>query len=190
MGRYTGPKKKRMRRFGLLREDEGRGQAHERKHMSKKTDYGIRLEEKQKLKFLYGVSEKDLRRGITETSKSADRSDALLRYLETRLDNVIYRLGFSPTLAHARQTVNHGHVSLNGRRMSIPSYHVTPGEQLVVSEKLKENPVIKATLEKQAASSVPQWLVRDGFTGKMVYLPRKEDLQASVNMSAVIDLYA
>lgn len=188
MGRYTGPKKKKMRRFGLL-QDEGHGQAHERKHMSKKTDYGARLEEKQKLKFIYGVSEKDLRRGIRETEKSENRAEALLRYLETRLDSVVYRLGFSPTLAHARQTVNHGHVTVNEKRMDIPSYHVSAGDEILLKQKMYESPIVKSEIEK-GNSSVPQWLLRDGNKGRVQFLPRKDDLQASVNIKAVIDLYA
>lgn len=181
------PKMKQLVRFGLAPEGALKGSHHERKHMSRRTEFGVRFEEKQKLKFIYGLSEKELKRYASEASRTAgDPKEELLRRIETRLDNIVFRLGFSPSRAHARQLVAHGHVWVAGKRLSIPSAHVAVGAKVAVDERTFENAIVQETLKK--SETLPQWLERKERTGSLLMLPKREEVALPVDLDTVMNL--
>lgn len=188
MAVYRKPKIKGQRRFGLL--PEGVSIRHERKRRNKKTDYGRRLEEKQKLKFIYKILERQLRRYIEEALRSpGDPGEKILQNLETRLDSLVYRLGFAPTRQSARQLVSHGHVRVNGNKVDIPSYQVLPGETITLKERSLHNSLIRESLKNVKPEDLPAWLERQEDVGKLNYLPSKEELPQDINMAYIIELY-
>jgi len=201
MARYTGPKNKLARKIG---EDLGlktnalkvakrigiRPGQHGAKGRRKLSDYGVQLKEKQKVKFMYGVLEKQLRHLYETASKNPTATGAaLLSLLERRLDNVIYRMGLAPTRAAARQLVNHGHVMINGKKMSIPSYQVMVDDVIALKQKTTSIPVVTALL-KEESSHVPAWLQRKGPAGKVVRLPQREDIQEVVDEQLIVEFYS
>ncbi|MGZ3640372.1 MAG: 30S ribosomal protein S4, partial [Ktedonobacterales bacterium] len=144
--------------------------------------------EKQKAKALYGVLERQFRRYIAEAGRQrGDRGENLLRLLERRLDNVVYRLGFARTRPMARQIVNHGHVRVGGRRVDIPSYLVRPGEVIELDETTAQMPEVA---EEIAARSVPDWLAREGTSGRVLRLPDRADADARLDADQIIAFYA
>ena len=178
---------KQLIRFGLAPEGKERGAHHERKHQSRRTEFGARFEEKQKLKFIYGLSEKELKRYAREATRGkGDPKEALLSLIETRLDNIVHRLGFSPTRAHARQLVSHGHVWVAGKRLSIPSAHVAIGQEVAVDERTFNNTLVQETLKNVAI--LPQWLERTERKGSLKVLPKREELALPVDLDTVINL--
>jgi small subunit ribosomal protein S4 len=163
------------------------------KRRSKILGYGIQLREKQKLKRFYGVLEGQFRL----TFEAAERmrgvtGENLLSLLERRLDNVVHRLGFSGSRAQARQLVRHGHVRVNGKKVNIPSYVVGAGAVVSVKEKSKANPLIAGAVETAKGRGIPAWLELNAseFQGKVVTLPKREDVALQVNEKLIVELYS
>jgi small subunit ribosomal protein S4 len=163
------------------------------KRRSKILGYGIQLREKQKLKRFYGVLEGQFRL----TFEAAERmrgvtGENLLSLLERRLDNVVHRLGFSGSRAQARQLVRHGHVRVNGKKVNIPSYVVGEGAVVSVKEKSKTNPLIAGAVETAKGRGIPAWLELNAseFQGKVVTLPKREDVALQVNEKLIVELYS
>jgi small subunit ribosomal protein S4 len=163
------------------------------KRRSKILGYGIQLREKQKLKRFYGVLEGQFRL----TFEAAERmrgvtGENLLSLLERRLDNVVHRLGFSGSRAQARQLVRHGHVRVNGRKVNVPSYVVGAGAVVSVKEKSKTNPLIAGAVETAKGRGIPAWLELNAseFQGKVVTLPKREDVALQVNEKLIVELYS
>ncbi len=200
MARYTGPKQKLQRAMG---EDLGLktnsvkvarrlailpGQ-HGKKGRKKVSDYGMQLKEKQKLKIIYGVLEKQMSKYYeTATKTPASTGAALLKLLERRLDNVVYRLGFAPTRASARQLVSHNHVQVNGKKATIPSYLIKPGDIISLKSKALKIPVVEALLKDTKA--LPVWFEREGNSGKVVRFPERDELDINVNEQLIVEFYS
>ncbi len=200
MARYTGPMTKKSRRLGtdLVGNDSsferrpyppgvhGRGR-------TKDSEYSLQLREKQKARFAYGVLEKQFRRYYQEASRLPGKTgDMLLQILESRLDNVIYRAGFANTRRQARQMVNHGHILVNGQKVDIPSFRVTPFDVIDVREKsLNMTPFVVAR-ETHGEREVPAWLtVRPNRMRIFVHsLPTREQITIDVNEQAIVELYS
>jgi small subunit ribosomal protein S4 len=166
---------------------------HGQRRRVKVTNYGLQLREKQKMKRIYGVLERQFRKyfRMAERQKGIT-GEGLLRLLERRLDNVVYRLGFSSSRAEARQLVNHGHFLVNGRRVDIPSYLVRSGDQVQVSGKSHELLAIKAALEGAKKRGLPSWLELDSqaMQGVVRALPAREDIVIPVQEQLVVGLYS
>ena len=160
---------------------------------AKLSEYGTQLREKQKTKSYYGVGEKQFR-GYFEmaSNKKGITGENLLQILESRLDNVVYRLGFGASRAQARQLVNHGQFAVNGQRVDIPSYLVKAGDVITVRENKKENGAIKANIEANSARPVPAWLELNNETlsGKVVRLASREDVDIPVLEHLIVELYS
>jgi small subunit ribosomal protein S4 len=198
MARYTGPKDRLSRREGfdlfnvggkLTRLTVPPG-VHGPKGIGKRSQYGRQLREKQKVKRMYGVLEKQFRKYVDQAAKTrGNTGEALLALLETRLDNTVYRLGFAPSRPAARQLVSHRHVLVNGKRLNIPSYKIMPGETVTLSKTAIEIPHIKILLandEKQ----VPSWLERKAVAGRMVREPKREDIPEPISVQDIIEFYS
>ena len=160
---------------------------------AKLSEYGTHLREKQKTKSYYGVGEKQFR-GYFEiaSNKKGITGENLLQILESRLDNVVYRLGFGASRAQARQLVNHGQFEVNGKKVDIPSYIVKAGDVITVREIKKENSTIKANVEANAARPVPAWLEfnNETLSGKVVRLASREDVDIPVEEHLIVELYS
>ena len=159
----------------------------------KMSEYGLQLNEKQKVKFIYGVLEKQFRKYyVMATKKNGITGEMLLQILETRLDNVIYRLGLANTRREARQIVNHGHILVNGKKVDIPSYLVTPGEVITLKEKTRSSSRIKEIVETNSSRLIPDWLDMDKntLTGKIVSLPGREHIDYEVEEHLIVELYS
>ena len=160
---------------------------------AKLSEYGTQLREKQKTKSYYGGGEKQFR-GYFEmaSNKKGITGENLLQILESRLDNVVYRLGFGASRAQARQLVNHGQFAVNGQRVDIPSYLVKAGDVITVRENKKENGAIKANIEANSARPVPAWLELNNETlsGKVVRLASREDVDIPVEEHLIVELYS
>ncbi len=203
MGRYIGPLTKVSRRLGVFvggdlesfqKRNFPPGQHGRIQGRKKLSDYGLRLQEKQKLKFLYGgLREGQFRRYFEEASKKAGNTGVvLLQLLERRLDNVVYRLGFAKTRQQARQLVKHGHFLVNGKKVDIPSYRVDAGDIIEVKEKSKKLAIFKENLENRDPRSIPKWLEldRDSMRGKVVEIPEEIELEIPVNVQYIIEFYS
>ncbi|MGL6065149.1 MAG: 30S ribosomal protein S4 [Fusobacteriaceae bacterium] len=156
----------------------------------KPTEYAIQLREKQKAKFIYNVMEKQFRKLYEEaTRKDGVTGLNLIQYLERRLENVVYRLGFAKTRRQARQVVSHGHVSVNGRRVNIASFRVKAGDVVSVIENSKNIDLIKTAV---ADSNVPAWLMLDraAFSGSVVQNPTKDDIDFDLNEALIVEFYS
>ncbi len=159
----------------------------------KQSEYAVQLNEKQKAKFIYGVLEKQFRHYYEVASKTQGvTGENLLQLLERRLDNVVYRLGFANTRREARQMVNHGHITVNGKRVDIPSYQVSPGEVISIREKSRGSEHVKQILEKNAATMIPKWLElnRETLQGKVVALSERSDIDFDINETLIVELYS
>ena len=157
------------------------------------TVYGTQLREKQKLRRMYGLQEKQFRRYYADAARQkASTGESLLRLLESRLDNVVYRMGFGVTRAEARQLVSHNAIEVNGRRVNIPSYQVTPGDEIEVREKSKGQLRIKAALEIAEQIGFQPWVEVDVKTAKGLFkaAPERSDLSRDLNESLVVALYS
>ena len=160
---------------------------------AKLSEYGTQLREKQKTKSYYGVGEKQFRRYFQMASnKKGVTGENLLQILESRLDNVVYRLGFGASRAQARQLVNHGQFEVNGRKVNIPSYLVKAGDTINVRESKKDNVAIKANIEANSARPIPAWLELNNETlsGKVVRLASREDVDIPVEEHLIVELYS
>ena len=160
---------------------------------TKLSEYGTQLREKQKTKSYYGVAEKQFRKYFEMASnKKGITGSNLLQILESRLDNVVYRLGFGSSRAQARQLVNHGQFEVNGKKVDIASYLVKPGDVIAVRESKKDNSTIKANVEENAARPVPEWLEKNNETlsGKVVRLASREDIDIPIEEHLIVELYS
>lgn len=199
MARYTGPKDRLSRREGF--DLFGKGAkltrltvppgVHGPKGIRRMpSQYGRQLREKQKVKRLYGVLEKQFRKYINQALKSrGNTGEKLLSLLERRLDNVIFRLGFAPTRPGARQLVSHGHVLVNGKKVTIPSYQVRPGEIISLRGKAMEIPVIKKLLSEEKYKT-PEWLKRKAAVGMVEREPKSEDLLEPISVQDIVEFYS
>lgn len=200
MSRYTGPRLRVVRRYqqqlpGLTRKVDGvrtnpPGQHGERRIRS--SDYRLRLEEKQKLRFNYGLTERQMRRYFRQARRGkGDTGKHLLRLLECRLDNVVFRLGFAPTIPAARQLVSHGHITVNGRRTNVPSYSLAVGEVVAPREASKNHPILVETLAHPSLS-LPDYLDLDDskLQGVMKRAPEREDTPVEVQENFVVEFYS
>lgn len=159
----------------------------------KKSEYSLQLTEKQKVKFIYGVLEKQFRKYyVMATKKQGITGEMLLQILESRLDNVVFRLGLANTRREARQIVNHGHITVNGQKVDIPSYLVKPGDVIAVREKSKNSVRIKEIVETNANRVVPKWLSMDKntLTGKVITLAARDDIDYEVEEHLIVELYS
>ena len=160
---------------------------------AKLSEYGTQLREKQKTKSYYGVGEKQFRKYFDMASnKKGVTGENLLQILESRLDNVVYRLGFGTSRAQARQFVNHGLFAVNGKRVDIASYLVKAGDEISVREIKKDNPTIKANVEENKARPVPEWLEKNSETlsGQVVRLASREDVDIPIEEHLIVELYS
>ena len=163
------------------------------KRRRKESEYAMQLREKQKAKFIYGVLEKQFR-GYFKRAKSMEgqTGENLMTILETRLDNVVFRLGFARTRKEARQMVTHGHICVNGRRVDIPSFRVRPGELVSVAPKAKELLVVKCALVSNERVQVPAWLEIDieKLQGSVLSLPTRDQIDLDINEQLIVELYS
>ena len=160
---------------------------------SKVQGYGIQLREKQKVKRIYGVLESQFRNYFEEADRRKGiTGENLLVMLERRLDNVVYSLGFAASRAQARQLVRHGHVLVDGRKVSIPSYQVKANESVVVKEGSRKNPMIRSSVETARGRGVPEWLELDAenVSGKVLRLPSREDIKLPIQEQLIVELYS
>ncbi|MBR2840407.1 MAG: 30S ribosomal protein S4 [Bacilli bacterium] len=198
MARYTGPIYKKSRRLGFSVLENGKELSkrpyapgdHGQDRRRKLSNYGIQLQEKQKVKFMYGLSEKQLHKLFEKALKMKGvNGENLLRLLESRLDNLVYRIGFSTTRKGARQLVNHGHITVNGKRVDIPSYQVKPGDVIGLREKDKELSIVKTSLE--ALQNRVEYVSFDDkkMEGTYVRVPERSELNADIDEALVIEYY-
>lgn len=163
------------------------------KRRRKESEYAMQLREKQKAKFIYGVLEKQFR-GYFKRAKSMEgqTGENLMTILETRLDNVVFRLGFARTRKEARQMVTHGHICVNGHRVDIPSFRVRPGELVSVAPKAKELLVVKSALVSNERVQVPAWLEIDieKLQGSVLSLPTRDQIDLDINEQLIVELYS
>ena len=160
---------------------------------SKLLGYGIQLREKQKVKRIYGLLERQFRLTFERAERRRGITGAnLLEELERRLDNVVYSLGFAASRSQARQLVRHGHVTINSKKVTIPSYRVTKGEVIAIKEKSRSNDQIKAAVETARARGVPAWLdlSPEAFSGTVVELPKREDIKLPIQEQLIVELYS
>ena len=159
----------------------------------KQSEYGIQLNEKQKVKFIYGVLEKQFRLYYERAEKMPGiTGENLLAILEQRLDNVVFRLGFAMTRREARQLVNHGHVTVNGRKVNIPSFQVKPGMVISLTEKGKSMQKVKENIEDNAFRPAPKWIEYDknNMTAKIVAVPARDDIDMPIEEHLIVELYS
>ncbi|MBQ6852189.1 MAG: 30S ribosomal protein S4 [Oscillospiraceae bacterium] len=160
---------------------------------TKKSEYAIQMTEKQKVKFVYGIQEKQFRNYYEKAARhEGNTGENLLSLVERRLDNVVYRLGFANSRRQARQLVNHAHFTVNGNRVNIPSYLIKEGDVIAVSEKSISNNFFKKLKEDDAFVAAPKWLDRDKntLTGKVVAMPTKADIDFDIAVNLIVELYS
>jgi small subunit ribosomal protein S4 len=208
MGRYTGPvcrlcRRERMKLYlkgekcytekcPLERKNYPPGQ-HGPLRRARLSEYGIQLREKQKLRRIYGVLERQFRRYFEMATKQKGKTgENLIKILERRLDNVVYRLGFAPSRKAARQLVKHGHVLVNGKRVDIPSYLVEPGDEIRIRDKSKELEIIHNSLKRVTETSLVPWLQlnKASLSGVFMYVPERSEIPINVNEQLIVELYS
>jgi small subunit ribosomal protein S4 len=201
MARYTGPRTRISRRFGvpifgpskyLERRNYGPG-VHGPKSRRKNTDYALGLIEKQKFRYFYGLMEKQFR-GVYERAlrRRGVTGEQMLQILETRLDNVVFHLGFGTTRAAARQMVCHGHVKVNGKKVSIPSYALKVNDSIEVKDSNVARQMATKAFELSTSRAVPDWLILDknAFKGTVMRIPTRDEIQPIANEQAVVEFYS
>ena len=201
MARYTGPRVRISRRFGipifgpskyLERRNYGPG-VHGPKSRRKHTDYGLGLIEKQKLRYYYGLMERQFR-GVYEKARKRRgvTGEQMLQILETRLDNVVYHLGFANTRAAARQMVSHGHVTVNGRKVNVPSFGLKVNDAVAVKHSNVSRQLATKNLEIATSRAVPDWLSlsKEEFKGTVMRIPTRAEIQPIANEQAVVEFYS
>jgi small subunit ribosomal protein S4 len=200
MARYTGPKSKIARKFGepifgpdkVLSKKNYPPGIHGNNRRKKTSEYGIQLREKQKAKYTYGVLEKQFRNLFEKASRTKGiKGEVLLQLLESRLDNVVYRLGFAPTRDAARQLVSHRHIVVDGKVVNIPSYLLKPGQVVGVREKAKSMEIITEALNGFNHSKYP-WMEFDATSksGKFLHLPERADIPENIKEQLIVELYS
>jgi small subunit ribosomal protein S4 len=208
MAKYTGPKCKICRREGVQLMLKGQRCLTEKCGLKKKknvpgklakrrgklSEYGQQLREKQKIRKTYGVLEKQFRLIFAEATRQKGMTgENMLSILERRLDNAVYRMGFAASRAQARQFIQHGHVSVNGRRVDISSYALRENDEITIAEDFKENAILTEAIKlSKAVSAKPEWLDVDfeKKNGKVVRMPRREDIMMNFNEQLVVELYS
>ena len=201
MARYTGPKHRHCRSAGLalcgsakcpvIKRNAGPPGQHGSKGRKKSSEYAIQLREKQKVKRIYGVLERQFKKYYMMASRSKEATgEALLRIVETRLDNVVYRLNLASTRGQARQLVSHGHVSVNGTLLTIPSYNVKIGDVIAMSAKAANFNFIKKLTEEKKDLKLPSWLDKKATVGKIASLPKREDIDAEIDERLIVEYYS
>ncbi|MCC5840933.1 MAG: 30S ribosomal protein S4 [Opitutales bacterium] len=201
MARYTGPTTRINRRFGMSifppskaqdRKPHPPGQ-HGPRLRRKLSEYALGLSEKQKLRYLYGLTEKQFRRTFERAkSQRGVTGDIFVQLLETRLDAVIYSCGFAKTRRQARQFVGHGHVKVNGRKTDIPSFEVSPGDVIEVKESSSSRQLATRALEDTRIRTVPNWITRndDALTATISRAPTADDVETGVNVQLIVEFYS
>ncbi len=198
MARYTGSTNRISRRLGFSTLENGKELAkkpyapgqHGSKKSKKLSNYGVQLQEKQKLRFMYGLSEKQFKATFVRAGKmSGVHGDNLFKLLESRLDNLVYRLGFSTTRRGARQLVNHGHITVNGKKVDIPSYTCKPGDVIAVKDNAKDMSIIKSSLEALLKRVEFVTYDENKMAGTYVRYPERSELNADINESLIIEYY-
>ncbi len=198
MARYTGSTNRVSRRLGFSTLENGKELAkkpyapgqHGSKKSKKLSNYGVQLQEKQKLRFMYGLSEKQFKATFVKAGKmSGVHGHNLFKLLESRLDNLVYRLGFSTTRRGARQLVNHGHITVNGKKVDIPSYTCKPGDVIAVKDNAKDMSIIKSSLEALLKRVEFVTYDENKMTGTYVRYPERNELNADINESLIIEYY-
>ncbi len=199
MSRYTGPANKKSRRVGFSTLENGKDLAkrpykpgqHGQDRKAKASNYSIQLNEKQKVKFTYALNEKQFRLLFNKAGKMQGiHGENFLRLLESRLDNIVYRMGLSRTRRGARQIVNHGHILVNGKKVDIPSYMVKPGDVISVKESSKDHKAIKEALE--AINNTVEFVTFDKnkLEGTYVRLPERSELSSDINEALIVEFYS
>ncbi|WP_199245515.1 30S ribosomal protein S4 [[Phormidium] sp. ETS-05] len=199
MSRYRGPRLRIVRRLGdlpgLTRKNAKRayppGQHGQTR--KKRSEYAIRLEEKQKLRFNYGLSERQMLRYVLKARRTTGSTgQILLELLEMRLDNTVFRMGMAPTIPGARQLVNHGHITVNGRTVNVPSYNCRPGDTIAVRDREKSRKLVEANLQSPGLAHLPSHLEfdKDKFTGKVNGKIEREWVALQVNELLVVEYYS
>ncbi len=198
MARYTGAQYKKSRHLGFSTLENGKELAkrpyapgiHGQDRRRKLSEYGVQLQEKQKVRFMYGLNEKQFAKTFKRATKMAGiTGENFLQLLETRLDNVVYRMGMATTRRAARQIVNHGHITVNGIKVDIPSYTVKPGDVIAVKEQSLDHPAIKAAVE--ATLNRPAYVEFDAnkLTGKYLRYPDRSELNPDINEALIVEYY-
>lgn len=199
MARYTGPNNKQARRvsFSILENGKdiakrpyGPGQ-HGKDRKRKPSNYSIQLAEKQKVRFMYGISEKQFKKLVNDSAKMKGvHGENLLILLESRLDNLVYRIGFATTRRGARQLVNHGHITVNGKKVDIPSYRVKPGDTIAIKENSKDHKGIEIALANKLKR--PDFINYDEGKRVATYVryPERSELNAEINESLIVEFYS
>lgn len=205
MARYTGPKNRLARREGMelgLKTPGSKSYAvlqkrmgiipgqHSVKGRRKLSDYGVQLREKQKVKRMYGVLERQFRKNFELAKKwKGNTGEKLLEFMERRLDNVVYRMGFSPTRGLSRQLVSHGHVMIDGKRVNIPSFLIEKDMVITLRPKAMDIPAVKKMLDDKSFRA-PVWIERKGPAGKVVRLPERADIGEDINEQLIVEHYS
>lgn len=199
MARYTGPRGRRDRRAGVMLSSMRKNPLEKKPYppgehgrgRQKQTEFGIRLLEKQKARWYYGVSEKQFSRAYEEAARSQGvTGENLLRHMELRVDNVVFRMGFATSRPQARQLVVHGHFQLNGKKHNVPSAVMRPSDVLTVREKSRNlEPIVNAV---ENVVAVPAWLEADheNFTGRVLHSPSREEIDTPVEEQLIIEFYS
>ncbi len=166
---------------------------HGKDRKAKIVGYGLQLREKQKAKRIYFAQEGQFRNYFEKAARTKGVTGyMLLQQLERRLDNVVFRMGFASSRRQARQLVRHGHVAVNGRKVNIPSYEVSQGEEITIRENSRKLPVLEIAKEFASHQAVPAWMEidRDNYKGRILNLPKREDIQLPVNEQLIVELYS
>jgi small subunit ribosomal protein S4 len=201
MARYKGPRVRVNRRFGQpvfaakMREHRmfPPGVHGPKKARRKMSDYAVGLAEKQKLRFQYGLLERQFRRMFEAARKKRGvTGETLLQLLETRLDNVVYRIGFATTRPFARQLVTHGHIKVNNRKVNSPSYNVKPGDVIDVRDTAVSRQLVTKSLESAQVRPIPNWIAfnREAFRAQIARMPTRDDIQPIVNEQLIVEFYS
>lgn len=197
MARYTGPNNKQARRVGFsilengkdLKRPYGPGQ-HGKDRKRKPSNYSVQLQEKQKVRFMYGLSEKQFERLVNESAKMKGvHGENLFKLLESRLDNIVYRIGFATTRRGARQLVNHGHITVNGKKVNIPSYRCKPNDVIAIKDSDKELKIVRESLEKLGKRV--DFIKYDDKKMEATYVryPERSELNGEINDSLIVEYY-
>ena len=198
MARYTGPVYKKSRRLGFSILENGKELAkrpyapgaHGNDKKRKSSEYGVQLAEKQKIRLMYGLNEKQFHRLFDKASKmQGTAGHNLLNLLETRLDNMVYRLGLAKTRRAARQVVNHGHITVNGKKVDIPSFQVKVGDVVAVKENSLDHPAIKEAAETTLTRPAYVEFDKNKLCGKFLRLPDRSELNADINETLIVEYY-
>lgn len=199
MARYTGPKRRLSRREGMalfakdVKSIERKGAVPPGQHglrmRRRVSEYGLQLREKQKAKRIFGVLERQFQKCYAQASKVKGATGLkMLELLETRLDNIVYRLGLANSRMQARQLVSHEHVSVDGKKVNIPSYQVKPDQTIAILGKMVDNTQVKISLE--ASTTLPEWLERKATVGKVLRLPERAEMEQGIDEQLIVEYYS